>query len=317
MVFRKCGNTGLYTSAVTLGFWHNFGQDRDFETCFKIVTAAFNQGITHFDLANNYGNPGGSAEETFGRCLKNGLAAYRDEMIITTKAGYYMWPGPYGNGGSRKYLTASLDQSLKRMGLDYVDIFYSHRFDGDTNIEETMLALDNAVKQGKALYVGISNYNDRQTKDACKILKELKTPFVLNQVRYSMFDRHAEDGILDAAEDGGISLIAFSPLAQGLLTNKYLKGVPADSRAASSSQFLKESDITPEKIEKAKALNRIAADRGQSLSQMAIAWVLKDERVASALIGVSRPEQVEENIAALKNLTFKDDELSEITAILR
>jgi L-glyceraldehyde 3-phosphate reductase len=288
-----------------------------FDNARNMVHRAFDLGITHFDLANNYGPKPGSAEENFGRILKQGLGAYRDELVISTKAGHLMWPGPYGEWGSRKYLTASLDQSLKRMGLDYVDIFYSHRPDPDTPLEETMGALDSIVRQGKALYVGISAYQPEMTAKAAKILRELGTPCLIHQPRYNMLDRWVEDGLLDVLEENGIGAITYCPLAQGLLTPRYLEGIPADSRAAGSSIFLKQENITEELLEKLKALNSVARKRGQSLAQMALAWLLKDKRITSVLIGASKVSQIEDNVAALNNLEFSDDELEKIESILQ
>jgi len=312
MTFRRCGQSGLDLPAISLGLWHNFGGDRPYENGRAICRRAFDLGITHFDLANNYGPPPGSAEANFGRMLARDFAPYRDELIISTKAGYDMWPGPYGIWGSRKYLTASLDQSLKRMGLDYVDIFYSHRFDPNTPLEETMGALDAAVRQGKALYVGISSYGPMKTREAAKILRDLGTPCLIHQPSYSMLNRWIEDeGLLDVLDDAGIGCIAFSPLAQGMLSSKYLKEVPQDSRAA-ADKSLRPDFISEENLAKIRDLNEIAQRRGQSLAQMAIAWVLRDRRVTSALIGASRVEQVEDCVAALDHLTFTEAELAEI-----
>jgi L-glyceraldehyde 3-phosphate reductase len=288
-----------------------------FDNARNMVHRAFDLGITHFDLAYNYGPKPGSAEENFGRILKQGLGAYRDELVISTKAGHLMWPGPYGEWGSRKYLTASLDQSLKRMGLDYVDIFYSHRPDPDTPLEETMGALDSIVRQGKALYVGISAYQPEMTAQAAKILRELGTPCLIHQPRYNMLDRWVEDGLLDVLEDNGMGAITYCPLAQGLLTPRYLEGIPADSRAAGSSIFLKQENITEELLEKLKALNSVARKRGQSLAQMALAWLLKDNRITSVLIGASKVSQIEDNVAALNNLEFSENELEKIESILQ
>ena len=315
MIYNRCGKSGLKLPAISLGLWHNFGGMDVYENGRAIIRRAFDLGVTHFDLANNYGPPPGSAETTFGRILKTDLAGYRDELIISTKAGYDMWPGPYGNWGSRKYLLASLDQSLKRMGLEYVDIFYSHRFDPETPLEETMGALDAAVRQGKALYVGISNYKADQTREAVRILKSLGTPCLIHQPSYSMFNRWIEGELQAVLSEEGIGAIAFSPLAQGLLTNRYLAGIPADSRAA-KAVFLKPEAITPEKLEKIRNLNEIALTRGQSLTQMALAWVLRGGKVTSALIGASRVSQVEENVAALNNLEFSAEELARIDAIV-
>ncbi|MPQ46796.1 L-glyceraldehyde 3-phosphate reductase [Marinifilum sp. N1E240] len=317
MPYRRCGRSGLLLPAISLGLWHNFGHVDVYENYKQIIYQAFDRGVTHFDLANNYGPPPGSAEENFGKILKEDLKAYRDEMIISTKAGYKMWSGPYGEWGSRKYLIASLDQSLKRMGLDYVDIFYSHRPDPNTPLEETMMALDHVVRQGKALYVGISSYSPDKTREAARILRELGTPCLIHQPRYSMFDRWAEDGLLDTLEKDGMGAIAFSPLAQGMLTNKYIKGIPKDSRAAKSHGFLQKDQITDKLIEKVKALNDIAEKRGQSLAQMAIAWLLKDERVTSVLVGASSVNQLNQNIDSVNNLHFEVFELEEIEEILK
>ena len=316
MVYRRCGRSGILLPAVSLGLWHNFGSVDVFSNFIQIAHAAFDHGVTHFDLANNYGPAYGSAEENFGRILKKGLGAYRDEMIISTKAGYDMWPGPYGNWGSRKYLMASLDQSLKRMGLEYVDIFYHHRPDPNTPLEESMLALDAIVRSGKALYVGISNYNKEQTQAAVKILRELKTPFIINQRNYSLFERDIErDGLKPWAAENGVGLIAFCPLAQGLLTNKYLNGIPEDSRIMTDGRFLHEKDITAEKLQKIRRLNEIAAARGQSLAQMALSWILRDGEVTSVLIGASRPSQIEENVKIVGHTSFTEEELREIDAV--
>lgn len=317
MKYNRCGKSGILLPAISLGLWHNFGEITSFENSREMIKTAFDLGITHFDLANNYGPPYGSAEETFGRILNKDLKNYRDELIISSKAGYDMWSGPYGDHGSRKYLVASLDQSLKRMGLDYVDIFYHHRPDPETPIEETMTALDHIVRQGKALYVGLSNYNAKQTEEAVKILKELGTPCLIHQASYSMFNRWIENGLQDVLKEEGVGTIAFMPLQQGLLTNKYLKEIPKDSRAASSSKFLHESDITEEKINKVRELNEIALERGQSLAQMALAWVLREGRVTSALIGASRPSQIIENVQAINNIEFSKEELELIEKILK
>jgi len=314
--FRKCGHSGIMLPPISLGLWHNFGSVDIFDHFIRIAHAAFDQGITHFDLANNYGPAYGSAEENFGRILRKGLGAYRDELIISTKAGYDMWPGPYGDGGSRKYLIASLDQSLKRMGLDYVDIFYSHRPDPETPIEETMGALVDIVKQGKALYVGISNYPPKQTKRALALLNEYKVPCLIHQARYSMFDRWVEPELLPLLGKEGVGLIAFSPLAQGVLTDKYLQGIPENSRAAKTTGHLQQSRITPEVIEKVRKLNTIALNRGQTLAEMALAWLLKDSRVTSVLVGASSVEQLMDNLHALDNLTFAKNELDTIEEIL-
>jgi L-glyceraldehyde 3-phosphate reductase len=316
MSFNRCGKSGLMLPALSLGLWHNFGHVDQPETYRSILHTAFDAGITHFDLANNYGPPPGSAEENFGRILKQDLQSYRDEMIISTKAGYLMWPGPYGDLGSRKYLLSSLDQSLKRMGLEYVDIFYHHRPDPDTPIEETMTALDQAVRSGKALYAGLSNYTASQTKTAATILKELGTPCLIHQPKYSMLVREPEEDLLDTLEDEGIGCIAFSPLAQGLLTSKYLEGVPDDSRAAKSHGFLQKESITPELMKKISQLNSLAARRQQSLAQMALAWLLKDPRVTSVLIGASSVRQLGDNLGAMKNTGFDADELNKINEIL-
>ncbi|MDI3476797.1 MAG: L-glyceraldehyde 3-phosphate reductase [Thermoanaerobacterium sp.] len=313
MVYRRCGRSGLMLPAISLGLWHNFGGYDVFENMRAMARRAFDLGITHFDLANNYGPPPGSAEENFGRILKTDFRGHRDELLISTKAGYTMWPGPYGDWGSRKYLLSSLDQSLKRMGIDYVDIFYSHRRDPNTPLEETMMALDQAVRQGKALYVGISNYNAEDTKKAAEILRQLGTPLLINQPSYSMFNRWIEDGLTDVLEEEGIGSIAFSPLAQGLLTDKYLNGVPDDSRAAKKNTSLK-GNLTEENINKVRELKKIADKRGQSIAQMALAWDLR--KVTSVIIGASRVSQIEENVKVLDNLEFSDDELKEIDEIL-
>lgn len=317
MKYNRCGKSGLKLPAISLGLWHNFGGITVFENSREMIRKAFDLGITHFDLANNYGPPPGSAEENFGRILKLDFSGYRDEMVISTKAGYHMWPGPYGEWGSKKYLIASLDQSLKRMGLEYVDIFYSHRFDPETPLEETMSALDLIVRQGKALYVGISNYKPDEARQAINILKKLGTPCLIHQARYSMFDRWVEEGLLDLLEEEGIGCIAFSPLAKGLLTNRYLNGIPTDSRAASQSQFLTPQDITEDKLTKILRLNDLACKRGQSLAQMALAWVLRNKTVTSALIGASKPEQIEDCVRAVNNLEFSSEELSLIEEILK
>ncbi|MDD2579268.1 MAG: L-glyceraldehyde 3-phosphate reductase [Eubacteriales bacterium] len=316
MVYRRCGRSGLRLPAISLGMWHNFGGDHSFENMREMVQTAFDLGITHFDLANNYGPPPGSAEIAFGRILKQDFAPYRDEMIISSKAGYGMWEGPYGDWGSRKYLLASLDQSLNRLGLDYVDIFYHHRPDPDTPLEETMGALASAVKQGKALYVGISNYKPNEAAAAISLLKDMGTPCLIHQPSYSMLNRWVEDGLLDVLEREGVGSIAFSPLAGGLLTGKYINGIPADSRAAGKSQFLSERDLTEEKLAVIKQLGEVARSRGQSLTQMSLAWVLRGGRVTSALIGASRPAQIEENVATLANLDFSPEELRQIEQIL-
>ena len=316
MEYRKCGESGLKLPTVSLGLWHNFGDNADYETMCKMCFAAFDHGITHFDLANNYGPAAGSAERNFGKILHEHMRAYRDEMIISTKAGYYMWAGPYGDRGSKKYLTASLDQSLKRMNLDYVDIFYHHRMDPDTPLYETMWALDSIVKSGKALYAGLSNYDGETMKQAADILNELHCPFVINQNRYSILDRTIEkNGLLESAIAKKKGLIIFSPLAQGLLTNRYLNGIPNDSRVKTDGRFLNEKSLTEEKLAKIKRLNAIAERRGQTLAQMALAWVYRVEGVTSVLIGASKPEQILENLKMTENLTFTKEELDEIDAI--
>jgi L-glyceraldehyde 3-phosphate reductase len=309
--YRRCGRSGLQLPAVSIGLWHNFGHDRPLDMQRAILRRAFDLGVTHFDLANNYGPPYGSAEENFGRLLAQDFRPYRDELIVSTKAGYDMWPGPYGEWGSRKYLLASLDQSLRRMGLDYVDVFYSHRFDPETPLEETMGALDAAVRQGKALYVGISSYSAAKTREAAAILRDLGTPLLIHQPSYSMLNRWIEEDLLDVLGDEGIGCIAFSPLAQGMLTNRYLHGIPEDSRVSEDSSFSRDL-LTDEAMEKVRALNELAAARGQSLAQMAIAWVLRDTRVTSALVGASSVEQLETNVGAVDRLDFADDELREI-----
>ncbi|MFG2054297.1 L-glyceraldehyde 3-phosphate reductase [Micromonospora sp. NPDC048930] len=311
MEYRRCGRSGLKLPAVSLGLWHNFGDNRPLETQRAILRRAFDLGITHFDLANNYGPPYGSAEENFGRILVTDFRAYRDELVISTKAGYDMWPGPYGEWGSRKYLTASLDQSLTRMGLDYVDIFYSHRFDPETPLEETMGALDAAVRAGKALYVGISSYSPAKTAEAAAILRDLGTPLLIHQPSYSMLNRWIENGLLDTLEREGVGCIGFSPLAQGMLTDRYLGGVPEDSRASAGSSLFPEW-LTEENLDKIRNLNAIAARRGQSLAQLAIAWTLRDPRMTSTVLGASSVAQLEANVAALDNTTFTGDELAEI-----
>jgi L-glyceraldehyde 3-phosphate reductase len=316
MEYRRSGRSGLKLPAVSLGLWHNFGGVDTLETARAMIHRAFDLGVTHFDLANNYGPPPGSAEESFGRILADDLRPYRDELIISTKAGYGMWAGPYGEWGSRKYLLASLDQSLKRMGLEYVDIFYSHRPDPETPLEETMMALDHAVRSGRALYAGISNYSPEMTAQAAAILRDLGTPCLIHQPSYSMFNRWIEDGLLDVLATEGIGCIVFSPLAQGLLTNKYLGGIPDDSRAAKSHGFLKAAQVTESRVSQIRRLNDIAQARGQSLAQMAIAWVLRHPGMTSALIGASRVSQVEDNIAALDNLEFSAEELAAIDAIV-
>lgn len=316
MLYNRCGKWGLKLPAVSLGLWHNFGGVDVFENGRALLRRAFDMGITHFDLANNYGPPPGSAEENFGKYLQQDFRPYRDELIISTKAGYLMWPGPYGEWGTRKYLLSSLDQSLKRMGLEYVDIFYSHRPDPDTPLEETMMALDQAVRTGKALYAGISNYPADIAREASQILKQLGTPCLIHQPKYSMFERWIEDGLLDVLEEEGIGCIPFSPLAQGLLTDRYLNGIPEGSRASKSWGFLKPHQVEPA-IEKVKKLNEIAQSRGQSLAQMALAWVLKDKRITSVLIGASSVQQLEDNVAMLQNISFSKDELQAIEDILQ
>jgi len=316
MVYRRSGNSGLKLPAISLGLWHNFGDVDTIENARDMLRRAFDLGVTHFDLANNYGPPPGSSEENFGRIYRQDFEPYRDELIISTKAGWGMWPGPYGDFGSRKYLIASLDQSLKRMGLDYVDIFYHHRPDPDTPLEETMGALDFIVRSGRALYVGISSYGPELTKKASKILKSLGTPCLIHQPSYNMFNRWIEDGLLDVLAEEGIGCIVFSPLAQGLLTNRYLDGIPEDSRAAKPAVFLNREDITDKYLWQAQRLNAIAQERGQSLAQMAIAWVLRHPGMTSALVGASKVRQVEDNVAALNNLKFSDAELAAIESIL-
>ena len=318
MQYNRCGKSGLRLPAISLGLWHNFGSVDVYENGKDIVRRAFDRGITHFDLANNYGPVPGSAEENFGKILKQDFTGnLRDELIISTKAGYLMWPGPYGDWGSRKYLLSSLDQSLKRMQLDYVDIFYSHRPDPDTPLEETMMALDMAVRSGKALYAGISNYKADEAKKAIEILKQLGTPCVIHQPKYSMFERWVEDGLLNVLEKYGVGCIPFSPLAQGMLTDRYLKGIPRDSRAAKSHGFLKTSEITDERLQQIRELNEIAKQRKQSLAQMALAWLLKDRRITTVLIGASSTEQLDNNIDALKNLKFSNGELTAIEKVLK
>jgi L-glyceraldehyde 3-phosphate reductase len=314
MAYRRCGRSGLDLPAISLGLWHNFGDDKPLEAQTAILRRAFDLGVTHFDLANNYGPPYGSAETNFGSHLARDFRPYRDELIVSTKAGYDMWAGPYGQGGgSRKYLLASLDQSLQRMGLDYVDIFYSHRFDPDTPLEETMGALDSAVRSGKALYAGISSYSAERTREAAQILREMGTPLLIHQPSYSMLNRWIEEDLLDAVGELGVGVIAFSPLAQGLLTDRYLDGVPQDSRAA-QGKSLSSDMLTEETLKHVRALNEIARQRGQSIAQLALAWVLRDERVTSALIGASSVKQLEDNLATVRNLTFTDDELAAIDA---
>jgi L-glyceraldehyde 3-phosphate reductase len=309
--YRRCGRSGLKLPAVSLGLWHNFGEDKPFETQRAILRRAFDLGVTHFDLANNYGPPYGSAETNFGAAMRSDLRPYRDELVVSTKAGYDMWPGPYGEWGSRKYLLASLDQSLARMGLDYVDIFYSHRFDPETPLDETMGALDAAVRQGKALYAGISSYSPERTAEAARILRDLGTPLLISQPSYSMFNRWIEGGLLDTLEKEGVGCIVFSPLAQGLLTDRYLNGVPADSRAA-QGKSMGQDMLSDENLARVRALNEIAKARGQSLAQLALAWALRDSRVTSVLVGASSVEQLETNVAAVDHLDLSDDELAAI-----
>jgi L-glyceraldehyde 3-phosphate reductase len=317
MQYRRCGRSGILLPAVSLGLWHNFGHVDDLKNSRKILRLAFDRGITHFDLANNYGPPPGSAEENFGYALKKDFRSHRDELIISSKAGYRMWPGPYGEWGSKKYLVSSLDQSLKRMRLDYVDIFYHHRPDPDTPLEETMTALDLIVRQGKALYVGISNYQAEDAKKAIHMLQRLGTPCLIHQPKYSMFERWVENGLLDVLEREGVGCIPFSPLAQGLLTNKYLHGIPEDSRAAKSHGFLQEKEVTEDKLAKIRSLHEMALERGQTLAQMALSWILKDHRITSVLIGASRPEQLEDSLQCLENISFSTEELHKIEIILK
>jgi L-glyceraldehyde 3-phosphate reductase len=315
MQYRRCGRSGINLPAISLGLWHNFGGVDNFENSRAMLRRAFDLGITHFDLANNYGPPYGSAEETFGEIFKKDFLPYRDELIISTKAGWDMWPGPYGDFGSRKYMLASLDQSLKRMGLPYVDIFYHHRPDPETPMEESLGALDTAVRSGRALYAGISAYDAKQTAQAVKILRDLGTPCLIHQPKYSMFVRDPEQGLFDVLEKEGVGSIVFSPLAQGLLSDRYLNGIPSDSRAARDF-YLKKNDIGEDRLAKIRALNEIAKQRGQSLAEMAVAWVLRDPRVTSALVGTSKVSQVDDNVAALKNLKFSAEELQKIDAVL-
>ncbi len=318
MVYNRCGKSGLKLSAFSLGLWHNFGSVNNYDNMVDLVTTAFDNGITHFDIANNYGPRPGSAEENFGRMLKNEMMPYRDELIISTKAGYDMWPGPYGNWGSKKYLVSSLDQSLKRLGLEYVDIFYHHRPDPETPLEETMGALNQIVRSGKALYVGISNYSAEETEKAAKLLKELGTPLLIHQPNYSMLNRWVEKDLINVLENNGVGSIAFCPLAQGLLTGKYLKGIPSDSRAAdTNSRFLSSDSVTDEKVEKVRKLDVLAKERGQSMAQMALAWVLRGGHITTALIGASKSSQIIENTETLKNLAFTDEELRAIDEILK
>lgn len=316
MNYRRTGNSGLLLSELSLGLWHNFGENDDFENARNLVRTAFDNGITHFDLANNYGPPYGSAESTFGKILKKDFQTYRDELIISTKAGYDMWPGPYGDLGSKKYLVSSLDQSLQRMKLDYVDIFYHHRPDYDTPLEETMGALDLLVKQGKALYIGISNYHPERAKQAFNILKDLGTPCLIHQPRYNLFDRWIEDELLSVLDENGVGAICFSPLAQGMLTDKYLNGLPKDSRAIKDGRYLKK-EMVLEMLPKIKALHKIAEQRNQNLAQMAISWILKDERITSVLIGASKPKQILDSLKATENVSFTTSEIEQINTILK
>ncbi|HAY3542867.1 aldo/keto reductase [Elizabethkingia anophelis] len=318
MKYNRCGRSGILLPAISLGLWHNFGSVDVFSNAEAIIKTAFDKGITHFDLANNYGPVPGSAEENFGKIVSRNFNGFlRDQLFISTKAGYTMWDGPYGDWGSRKYLISSLDQSLRRMNLDYVDVFYSHRPDPETPIEETMQALDFAVRSGRALYAGISNYNAEQTQQAVNILRELGTPCLIHQPKYSMFVRWTEEGLLDVLEDNGVGCIAFSPLAQGLLTDRYLKGIPENSRAAKSHGFLQKNDITEEKLQQITALNNLAQEREQTLAQMAIAWLLKDKRVTSVLVGASSVEQLQQNLESINNLDFSQNELQQIEEILK
>jgi L-glyceraldehyde 3-phosphate reductase len=316
MQYRRCGKSGLKLSALSLGLWHNFGHVDQLQNSTNIIKLAFDSGITHFDLANNYGPPPGSAEENFGKILKQNFAGYRDELVISSKAGYTMWDGPYGDWGSKKYLVSSIDQSLQRMGLDYVDIFYHHRPDPETPLEETMATLDLFVRQGKALYVGISNYQAPEAEAAIRMLREMGTPCLIHQPKYSMFERWIEDGLLDVLGQEGVGCIPFSPLAQGLLTNKYLHGIPEDSRAAKSTGALQQAQITPDVLNKLNALNGLASERGQTLAQMALSWILRDERITSVLVGASRPEQLMDSLKCLENLDFRAAELQHIDEIL-
>ncbi|HMQ46134.1 MAG TPA: L-glyceraldehyde 3-phosphate reductase [Saprospiraceae bacterium] len=317
MQYRRCGKSGLQLPILSIGLWHNFGHTDSLENARHILRTSFDHGITHFDLANNYGPPYGAAEENFGRLFREDWKPYRDELILSTKAGWDMWPGPYGNLGSRKYLMASIDQSLKRMGVDYVDIFYSHRRDPDTPLEETMGALDQIVRQGKALYAGISQYQPEDTAKAAAILRQMRTPLLIHQPRYSMLDRWVENGLMDTLEKEGIGAIAFSPLEQGILTNKYLKGLPDDSRAVRDGRYLKPEFLSDELLNKVRRLNDLAQNRGQSLAQMAIAWLLKDPRITSVLVGASSPKQMLDNIGTLENLHFSSEELAAIEAVIK
>ncbi|MET7494243.1 aldo/keto reductase [Streptomyces sp900116325] len=317
MPYRRTGRSGLLLPALSLGLWHNFGSDRNADAQGQILRRAFDLGITHFDLANNYGPPPGAAESAMGRALKTDFARLRDEIVVSTKAGYLMWDGPYGEWGSRKSVLSSLDRSLTRLGLDYVDIFYSHRPDPDTPLEETMGALDSAVRQGKALYVGLSNYSPEQTREAARILKDLGTPLLIHQPRYSMLDRRVEDGLLTALDELGVGSIAYSPLEQGILSDRYLQGIPAGSRAAGDSPFLTPESVTPELISRLRALDKVASERGQSLAQMALAWVLRGGRVTSAVVGASSVAQLENSVDAVRNLEFGDEELARIEELLK
>ena len=317
MPYRRCGKSGILLPAISLGLWHNFGHADDYTNARQILRTAFDSGITHFDLANNYGPPYGSAEETFGRILKQDFQKYRDELLISSKAGWDMWDGPYGNFGSKKYLVSSLDQSLKRMGLEYVDIFYHHRPDPDTPLEETMGALHQLVQQGKALYVGISSYPAELTRQASDIINRMGTKLLIHQPRYNMMERWVEDGLLDELENQGMGAIAFSPLSQGILTDKYLDGIPEDSRAVKDGRYLKKEQLTDAKMKTVKQLNDLAKNRGQSLAQMAIAWLLKNDRITSVLVGVSTPEQIRDNVKSVENLEFTTQELSKIDEILK
>lgn len=318
MSYRPCGRSGLRLPIVSLGLWHNFGDTASYANMRQMCRAAFDGGITHFDLANNYGPAPGAAEQNFGKILRDDFGRYRDELVISTKAGYLMWPGPYGDGGSRKYLVSSLDQSLRRMGLEYVDIFYHHRFDPETPMEETMLALADIVRSGKALYAGISNYNAEQTGAVAAMLKQLNCPFIINQSRYSLFDRHIEtDGLKRYAAQNGVGIIAFSPLAQGMLSDRYLGGIPQDSRVRTDGRFLTEKALTPQRLKTIRALNDVAAGRGQTLAQMALSWVLRDGEVTSVLIGASKPEQIAENLKIVGRTDFSREELEQIERILQ
>jgi L-glyceraldehyde 3-phosphate reductase len=317
MPYRRTGRSGLLLPALSLGLWHNFGRDRTADTQGQILRRAFDLGITHFDLANNYGPPPGAAESAMGRALRTDFARLRDEIVISTKAGYLMWDGPYGEWGSRKSVLSSLDRSLTRLGLDYVDIFYSHRPDPDTPLDETMGALDSAVRQGKALYVGLSNYSPEQTREAARILKDLGTPLLIHQPRYSMLDRWVEDGLLTALDELGVGSIAYSPLEQGILSDRYLQGIPAGSRAAGDSPFLTPESVTPELISRLRALDKVASERGQSLAQMALAWVLRGGRVTSAVVGASSVAQLENSVDAVRHLEFSDEELARIEVLLK